>query len=53
VPTRQLAPGAVAGGLAWTLALGTYVVGHFRHTDAIYGTFATVLVLMAWILLPR
>ena len=51
VPTRQLVPGAVLGGLAWTVAqaLGTYVVGHFRHTDAIYGTFATVLVLMAWI----
>jgi len=51
VRTRQLVPGAVAGGLAWTVAqaLGTYVVGHFRHTDAVYGTFATVLVLMAWI----
>jgi uncharacterized BrkB/YihY/UPF0761 family membrane protein len=42
---------AVLGGLAWRVAqaLGTYVVGHFRHTDAVYGTFATVLVLMAWI----
>jgi YihY family inner membrane protein len=51
VPTRRLVPGAVLGGLAWTAAqaLGTYVVAHFRHTDAIYGTFATVLVLMAWI----
>jgi uncharacterized BrkB/YihY/UPF0761 family membrane protein len=51
VPTRQLVPGAVAGGLAWTLAqaLGTYVVGHFRSTDALYGAFATVLVLLAWI----
>ena len=51
VPTRRLVPGAVLGGLAWTLAqaLGAYVVGHFRHTDAVYGTFATVLVLMAWI----
>jgi YihY family inner membrane protein len=51
VPTRQLVPGAFAGGLAWTLAqaLGTYVVGHFRHTDAVYGAFATVLVLLAWI----
>ena len=51
VPTRQLVPGAVLGGLAWTVAqaLGTYVVGHFRHTDAVYGAFATVLVLMAWI----
>ncbi|MFI5080862.1 MAG: YihY/virulence factor BrkB family protein [Streptosporangiales bacterium] len=51
VPTRRLVPGAVLGGLAWTVAqaLGTYVVGHFRHTDAVYGAFATVLVLMAWI----
>jgi len=51
VPTRRLVPGAVLGGLVWTVAqaLGAYVVGHFRHTDAIYGAFATVLVLMAWI----
>jgi YihY family inner membrane protein len=51
VPTSLLVPGAVAGGLAWTVAqaLGTYVVGHFRHVDAVYGAFATVLVLMAWI----
>jgi YihY family inner membrane protein len=51
VPTRQLVTGAVAGGLVWTVAqaLGAYLVGHFRHTDAIYGAFATVLVLMAWI----
>jgi YihY family inner membrane protein len=51
VPTRLLVPGAVLGGLVWTVAqaLGTYVVGHFRHTDAVYGAFATVLVLMAWI----
>jgi YihY family inner membrane protein len=53
VPTRQLVPGAIAGGLVWTLAqaLGAYVVGHFRHTNAVYGAFATVLVLMAWIAL--
>jgi len=51
VPTRQLVIGAVAGGLVWTGAqtLGAYVVGHFQQTDAIYGAFATVLVLMAWI----
>jgi uncharacterized BrkB/YihY/UPF0761 family membrane protein len=31
VPTRKLVPGAVAGGVAWTVlqALGTYVVHHF------------------------
>jgi YihY family inner membrane protein len=51
VPTRKLVPGVVAGGLAWTVlqALGTYVVGHLRETNAVYGAFATVLVLLAWI----
>jgi uncharacterized BrkB/YihY/UPF0761 family membrane protein len=51
VPTRELVPGAAAGGLAWTVlqAPGTYVVGHLRETDAVYGAFATVLVLLAWI----
>ena len=51
VPTRKLVPGAAAGGLAWTVlqALGTYVVGHLRDTNAAYGAFATVLVLLAWI----
>jgi YihY family inner membrane protein len=51
VPTRRLVPGAAVGGLAWTVlqAVGTYVVGHLRETDAAYGAFATVLVLLAWI----
>jgi YihY family inner membrane protein len=51
VPTRKLVPGAAAGGLAWTVlqALGTYVVGHLRDTNAVYGAFATVLVLLGWI----
>jgi uncharacterized BrkB/YihY/UPF0761 family membrane protein len=51
VPTRKLVPGAAAGGLAWTVlqALGTYVVGHLRDTNAAYGAFATVLVLLGWI----
>ena len=30
-------------------ALGTYVVGHLREINAVYGAFATVLVLLAWI----
>jgi hypothetical protein len=44
-------PGAAAGGLAWTVlqALGTYVVGHLRETDAVYGAFATVLFQMGCI----
>ncbi|HEX4659661.1 MAG TPA: YihY/virulence factor BrkB family protein [Streptosporangiaceae bacterium] len=51
VPTRQLLPGAVIGGVAWTLlqVLGTYLVHHFLHSDSAYGIFATVLGLVAWI----
>jgi YihY family inner membrane protein len=51
VPSRQLLPGAVAGGLAWTLlqALGGYLVHHFLRTDSVYGVFATVLGLIAWV----
>jgi len=53
VPTRNLLAGAVAGGLAWTvlLALGAYVVHRDLHTASLYGLFATVLVLVAWIYL--
>jgi YihY family inner membrane protein len=51
VPTRKLVPGAVAGGIAWTVivALAAYLVRHYLHTASIYGIFATVLVLLAWI----
>ena len=53
IAARQLVPGAAAGGLAWTAlqALGTYLVHHFLHSDSVYGVFATVLGLMAWIYL--
>ena len=53
VPARKLVPGAVAGGPAWTVlqAVGTYVVHHFLHSDSVYGVFATVLGLLAWIYL--
>ena len=53
VPARKLVPGAVAGGVAWTVlqALGAYVVHHFLHSDSVYGVFATVLGLLAWIYL--
>jgi YihY family inner membrane protein len=53
VPTRDLLPGAAAGGIAWTLLqiLGTYLVHHFLHSASAYGVFATVLGLMAWIYL--
>jgi len=51
VPTRQLVPGAIAGGAFWTLlqALGAYLVHHFLRSDSVYGVFATVLGLLAWI----
>jgi YihY family inner membrane protein len=53
IPARNLVPGAVAGGAAWTvlLALGAYVVHHDLRTASVYGIFATVLVLLAWIYL--
>jgi YihY family inner membrane protein len=52
VPSRPLLPGAVAGGVAWTVlqAIGISLVHHFLHSDSIYGVFfATVLGLVAWL----
>lgn len=51
VPSRALLPGAAFGGAAWTLlqAIGTYLVHHFLHSSSVYGVFATVLALIAWI----
>jgi hypothetical protein len=53
VALRSLIPGAVAGGLAWTAlqAAAALVVHHYLHTASVYGIFATVLVLYAWIYL--
>jgi YihY family inner membrane protein len=53
VGSRQLVPGAIVGGLFWTLvqALGAYLVHHFLRSDSVYGVFATVLGLLAWIYL--
>jgi YihY family inner membrane protein len=53
IPARHLVPGAVAGGIAWTIlqAFGTYILRHYLHTASAYGIFATVLVLLAWIYL--
>ena len=51
VATRCLWPGVVAGGILWTVlqAFGGFVVGHYlRNDNAVYGTFATVLGLIAW-----
>ena len=51
VPTRALLPGAVTGGILWTVlqVLGTWLVHHFLHSDSVYGVFGTVLGLLAWI----
>src|SRR6201996_431070 len=51
VPTRRLLPGAITGGILWTVlqVLGTYLVHHFVHSASAYGVFATVLGLLAWI----
>jgi YihY family inner membrane protein len=53
VPSRDLAPGAVVAGILWTVlqVLGTYLVHHFLHSDSVYGVFATVLGLLAWLYL--
>jgi YihY family inner membrane protein len=54
VQSRQLVPGALGAGAAWTglQLLGSYLVGHqLRHTSQVYGFFAIVLGLMAWIYL--
>ena len=53
VPTRKLIPGAVAGGIAWTLLqiLGTYLVHHYVRSGSAYGVFGTVLGLVAYIYL--
>jgi YihY family inner membrane protein len=53
VPTRKLLPGAITGGIGWTIlqVLGTYLVHHFLHSDSVYGVFGIVLGLLAWITL--
>lgn len=53
VPIRRLLPGAVLAGVGWTVleALGTQLVRHFLHSDSVYGIFAIVLSLLAWIYL--
>jgi len=53
VPTHDLIPGAITGGILWTVlqVLGTYLIHHYEHSDSVYGVFATVLGLIAWIYL--
>jgi YihY family inner membrane protein len=53
VPTRSMLPGAIVGGILWTLlqVLGTWVAAHFLHSNSAYGVFASLLGLLAWIFL--
>jgi YihY family inner membrane protein len=53
VPTQDLVPGAIMAGIAWTVlqAGGALVVKHFLHGESVYGIFAIVLALLAWIYL--
>jgi YihY family inner membrane protein len=54
VGSRQLLPGALLGGVAWTIlqAIGGYVIGHdLKNDSSTYGTFGLVLGLVAWIYL--
>jgi uncharacterized BrkB/YihY/UPF0761 family membrane protein len=52
VPARRLLPGAVVGGILYTMlqVLGTFLVHHYI-TNSAYGVFGTVLGLIAWIYL--
>jgi len=49
----SLLAGAVVGGVLYTAlqVLGTYLVHHYLRSDSVYGVFATVLGLVAWIYL--
>jgi YihY family inner membrane protein len=51
VPLRRLVPGSIAGGIFWTAlqAAGAYLVHHELRSNSVYGIFATVLGLVAWI----
>ena len=49
---REILPGAVTGAVAWTLLqwLGGYYTRHVvAHATHIYGTFAVVIGLLAWL----
>ncbi|MDQ6928277.1 MAG: YihY/virulence factor BrkB family protein [Actinomycetota bacterium] len=54
VATRSLLPGAILGGVGWSVlqVLGAYLVGHqLRHASQVYGYFASVLGLVSWLFL--
>lgn len=52
IPTRALVPGAILGGLAWSVlqAFGSYlVIYQLRQANQVYGYFASVLGLVSWL----
>jgi uncharacterized BrkB/YihY/UPF0761 family membrane protein len=52
VPTACLMPGAILGGVIWSVlqVLGAYLVSHqLRHASQVYGYFASVLGLISWL----
>jgi YihY family inner membrane protein len=54
VETRLLLPGAVVGGIGWSVLqlVGAYLVAHqLRHASQVYGYFASVLGLVSWLFL--
>jgi YihY family inner membrane protein len=53
VPSWDLVPGAVTAGIGWTAlqVAGAVLVHHYLHSDSVYGVFATVLGLIAWLYL--
>ena len=54
VPTHRLWPGALAGGVAWSVLqmIGGYLIGrNLRIGSEVYGLFAIVLGVVAWVYL--
>jgi uncharacterized BrkB/YihY/UPF0761 family membrane protein len=54
VPARLLLPGAITGAIGFTalITIGTGLATHqLKHTSAIYGTFGTVIGIVAFLLL--
>jgi YihY family inner membrane protein len=52
VQTHCLVPGAIAGGIGWSIlqALGGYLVAHqLRHASQVYGYFGSVIGLISWL----
>jgi YihY family inner membrane protein len=53
VAVKDMVPGAVVAGVAWAIltGVGVSLTGHLAHSNPMYGSFATVLGLLALIYL--